>query len=716
MKIAFVDLQRQIRNLRKEIDTAINGVLERADFIQGKSIEEFENNFAKLCNKKYCVALNSGTDALEFALRAYGVKDGEVITAPNSYFSSAMVITKVGAKPVFVDVDEKSMNINVNKIEDAITKKTRAIIPIHLCGQPADLDPIYETAEKHNLVVVEDACQAHLAEYKGKIVPIGETGAFSFYPGKNLGCYDQETEVLTERGWLLFRDLKQEDRVASLVGKKMVFIKPLRIFSYDYHGEMFRYKNKAIDLFVTPNHNMYVRRWSRKRYELIPAYKTIKSGQLYFNKMYDYDSEIMGYFIIPSTSVKVNHLLTRETGEIKVPIMVWLEFFGYWISEGSLNLSGKNRKIQIDQTKKSKYYNDFKKCMENMPFKYFIEKKDSRFSIHSLQLCRYLGQFGKAPNKFIPKELKKLPPDKLRILLLALIKGDGSTYTQKSKWYGKTIRYKYYTTSKQLADDVQEIAIKCGYKANIGHYKSRGLIKNGTRELYQRYIVFINTTLSESTLVLRKHFSVEQYHGKVYCCEVPSHVLYVRRNGRTAWCGNSFGDGGALVTDNDEVADKIRILRNDGSRKKYYHEAIGFKSRLDTIQAAILNIKLKYLENWNNLRRKHATLYNSLLKNVVETPVEMPYAKHVYHLYQIKVDNRDELQRYLAEKEVSTVIHYPIPIHLQEAYKDLGYKEGDFPITEKLAKRILSLPMFPELKDEEIKYVCETVKEFANKH
>ena len=361
MKIAFVDLQRQIKNLKKELDIAINGVLERADFIQGKAIEEFENSFAKSCGKKYCVTLNSGTDALEFALRAYEIKDGEVITAPNSYFSSAMIITKVGAKPVFVDVDEKNMNIDVHKIEDVINKKTKAIIPVHLCGQPADLDPIYEIAEKHNLVVVEDACQAHLAEYKGRRVPIGETGAFSFYPGKNLG---------------------------------------------------------------------------------------------------------------------------------------------------------------------------------------------------------------------------------------------------------------------------------------------------------------------------------------------------------------SFGDGGALVTDNEEVADKVRVMRNDGSRKKYYHEVIGFKSRLDTIQAVILNIKLKYLDEWNNLRRKHAELYNSLLKNVVETPIEMPYTKHVYHLYQIRTDKRDELQKYLADKGISTVIHYPIPIHLQEAYKNLGHKEGDFPVTERLAKRILSLPMFPELTEEEIRYVCDSVKSF----
>lgn len=365
MKIAFVDLQRQIRNLREELDREINGVLDRADFIQGKAIEEFENNFANFCGKKYCIALNSGTDALEFALRAYGVKDGEVITAPNSYFSSAMVISKVGAKPVFVDVDKRSFNIDVSKIEKAITKKTRAIIPIHLCGQPADLDPIYEIAERHDLKVVEDSCQANAAEYKGKKVPVGETGAFSFYPGKNLG---------------------------------------------------------------------------------------------------------------------------------------------------------------------------------------------------------------------------------------------------------------------------------------------------------------------------------------------------------------SFGDGGALVTDNGEVADKVRVMRNDGSRKKYYHEMIGFKSRLDTIQAAVLNVKLKYLDKWNNLRREHAKLYNELLNGIVKTPEEMDYAKHVYHLYVIRTDERDGLQKYLTDKGISTVIHYPIPIHLQEAYKGLNHKEGDFPITERLAKSILSLPMFPELEDEEIEYVSDCINLFLSKN
>jgi dTDP-4-amino-4,6-dideoxygalactose transaminase len=365
MNIQFVDLKRQIKMHGDEFINPVLEIIEKADFIGGKIVEEFESEFAKFCGKKYCVGLNSGTDALEFALLAYKIKDGEIITAPNSYFSSAMVISKVGAKPVFVDVDEETFNLDIKKIEKAINSKTRAIIPVHLCGQAADLDPIYKLAKKHNLIVIEDCCQAHGAEYKGQKVPIGETGAFSFYPGKNLG---------------------------------------------------------------------------------------------------------------------------------------------------------------------------------------------------------------------------------------------------------------------------------------------------------------------------------------------------------------SFGDSGALVTDNKEIADYVRLLRNDGSKKKYYHEIIGFKSRLDAIQAAVLKAKLKHLNNWNESRRRNAQLYNKLLKGIIKTPKETDYAKHVYHLYMIQSDKRDELQKFLAEKEISTVIHYPVPIHLQEAYKNLGYSTGDFPVTEKLSKTILSIPMFPELKEEEIKYIVDVIKEFQKKN
>ncbi|OGH18556.1 MAG: hypothetical protein A3F31_05090 [Candidatus Levybacteria bacterium RIFCSPHIGHO2_12_FULL_38_12] len=364
MIINFVDLKRQNKMYKKEFIEVIEQVFDNAVFIDGEPLEQFERNFAAFCNKKYAVGLNSGTDALFLTLLSHGIGRGdEVITAPNSYIATAMTVSNVGAEPVFVDVDSKSYNIDPTKIEAAITKRTKAIIPVHLYGQPADMDPIIAIAKKYNLIIIEDCCQAHGAKYKGKKVPAGKTGAFSFYPGKNVGA---------------------------------------------------------------------------------------------------------------------------------------------------------------------------------------------------------------------------------------------------------------------------------------------------------------------------------------------------------------FGDGGAVVTNNWEIKEKLEYLRNDGSIKKYVHAMFGYKSRLDTLQAAILNVKLKHLDDFTQKRRQHANIYNKLLSSIpqITLPKEMEYAYHVYHIYMIQAQRRDDLGKFLKEKGVKTVIHYPTPIHLQKAYKSMGYKKGDFPISEQLAKSILSLPMFPELTYEEINYICSLIREF----
>ncbi|MEW6606250.1 MAG: DegT/DnrJ/EryC1/StrS family aminotransferase [bacterium] len=176
----------------------------------------------------------------------------------------------------------------------------------------------------------------------------------------------------------------------------------------------------------------------------------------------------------------------------------------------------------------------------------------------------------------------------------------------------------------------------------------------------------------------------------------------------------AYGDGGLVVTNNAQLAEKVKMLRDYGQKVKYHHLFKGFNSRLDTMQAAILRVKLKYLEKWNSLRIQHAQKYSELLGGTeVITPTKAPYAKHVYHLYVIRTKQRDELQKYLTDKGISVGIHYPIPIHLQKAYEDLEYKIGTFPITEKYANEILSLPMFPELTVEQIEMVVNSIKEFG---
>ncbi len=365
--IPLVDLKAQYLNLKPQIDQAIQRVIDNTDFILGKEVELFEREFASFSETEYGIGVASGTEALHLSLLALGISSGdEVITAANTFVATVLGINYTGARPVLVDIDSDNYNLDVSFIENVITKRTKAIIPVHLFGQPADMDPIMEIAREHNLKVIEDACQAHGAKYKGKKVgSIGDVGCFSFYPGKNLGAY---------------------------------------------------------------------------------------------------------------------------------------------------------------------------------------------------------------------------------------------------------------------------------------------------------------------------------------------------------------GDGGMVVTNDEKIAEKIRTLRNYGSRKKYYHEFKGFNSRLDTLQAAILRVKLKYLDEWNRKRIRNALLYSSLLKDIKEviTPQfrEDLDSSHVFHLYVVRVEKRDQLLDFLDKKGIRCGIHYPVPLHFQEAYKDLGYKQGDFPIAEKLSKEILSLPMYPELTEEEIIYVVESAKKF----
>jgi len=368
VKIPLVDLKAQYSILKSEIEPAVKSVLDRCDFIMGAGVSMFEEEFAEFTGGKFCIGVSNGTDAIHLALLACGIKNGdEVVTVPNTFIATTEAITMTGARVVFADIDSESYTIDVRQIKNKITKKTKAIIPVHLYGLPADMDTIMKIAKDEGLFVIEDAAQAHGAIYKDMGVGvIGDIGCFSFYPGKNLGAY---------------------------------------------------------------------------------------------------------------------------------------------------------------------------------------------------------------------------------------------------------------------------------------------------------------------------------------------------------------GDAGAIVTNNEEFANKIKLLRDHGRRKKYEHEIEGFNKRIDTLQAAVLRIKLKYLKEWNEKRRKNAEIYSYALKDIdgVEVPVKIKDIKSVYHLYVIKAKDRDNLKEYLEKEGIATGIHYPIPLHLQSAYKYLGLKEGNFPVAEDTAKRILSLPMYPELSEEQIYYISEKIKKFYRK-
>jgi dTDP-4-amino-4,6-dideoxygalactose transaminase len=217
--IPFVDLKAQYLSIKDEVNAAVLGVLESTQFVLGSEVESFEKEFAQYCDSDYGIAVNTGTSALHLALLAAGIGPGhEVITVPFTFLATVAAICYTGATPVFVDIDPVSYTIDVTQIEDAITERTKAILPVHLYGQPADMEPILEIARRHNLAVIEDAAQAHGAEYNGQRVgSIGDIGCFSFYPGKNLGAYGEGGMVVTSnpdyaRTMQMLRDWGQQSR------------------------------------------------------------------------------------------------------------------------------------------------------------------------------------------------------------------------------------------------------------------------------------------------------------------------------------------------------------------------------------------------------------------------------------------------------------------------------------------------------------------------
>jgi dTDP-4-amino-4,6-dideoxygalactose transaminase len=368
MKIPFLDLKAQYESIHHEVTDAIQQVLDSCAFAGGPFVERFEKEFALFCDCQYGIGVGSGTEAIWLTLLAHGVGRGdEVITVPNTFIATAEAISFCGARPVFVDIDEQTYNMNPDLLENTITPQTKAIIPVHLFGQMADMDPIMEIAKARGLVVIEDACQAHGARYKGRPAgSIGDAGCFSFYPGKNLGAY---------------------------------------------------------------------------------------------------------------------------------------------------------------------------------------------------------------------------------------------------------------------------------------------------------------------------------------------------------------GEAGVVVTNNLNLDRKIRMLRDHGQTKKYYHAIIGWNARMDGLQGAVLGVKLKHLNSWNEARRENAKLYGELLADLegIVIPREADYSKHVYHIYAICIQNRDELISFLAENDIHCGIHYPIPIHLQDVYSYMGLAKGSFPIAEKCAGNLVSLPMFPELSKVQVEYVTHKLTQFVEK-
>ncbi|MDO5156758.1 MAG: DegT/DnrJ/EryC1/StrS family aminotransferase [Eubacteriales bacterium] len=394
MKVNILDLTRQYKLLQEQVEKAVCEQMRSGAYIGGKAVVDFEEKFAKYIGVKHAIAVNSGTDALVLTLKALGIKEGdEVITTPFTFFATAETIAMVGAIPVFVDVDEATYNIDPDKIEEKITEKTKAILPVHIFGQPVNMDKILSIAKKHNLVVIEDACQAVGASYNGKMVgALGTAGCFSFFPTKNLGAFGDGGIITTD-----------DDQIAVI--------------------------------------------------------------------------------------------------------------------------------------------------------------------------CRALREHGSAQN-------------------------------------GAKARFYLEGIEDELANNAS------------------------VDGLYNPY--------------------------------------------------------------------------------KYYNYLIAYNSRLDAIQARVLDIKLDYLDDFNKRRTEIAQYYNTELSQCSEItiPKTIENVKSVWHQYAFRCNDKDAMGNFLASKEVGSAAFYPVPLHLQKAFAYLGYREGDLPVAEKITKQTVCLPIFPELTDDELEYIIESVKAF----
>jgi dTDP-4-amino-4,6-dideoxygalactose transaminase len=266
MHVPYFDLKEQFSSLRDEVREALDRVCSNTSFILGEEVSEFEKEFAAYCEVKYCVALNSGTSALHLALLAFGVKPGdEVITTPNTFIATAEAICYTGAKPVFVDIDPKTANLDSALIGPVITDRTKAILPVHLYGRPADMEPILQIAQKHSLVVIEDACQAHGARYRGRRVgSIGHAAAFSFYPSKNLSAYGEGGALTTNDAGIaeLARALRNHGQTAPYTHARIGYNYRMEAFQ----GTVLRVKLKRLE------------HWNARRTEIATLYRSVLQG------------------------------------------------------------------------------------------------------------------------------------------------------------------------------------------------------------------------------------------------------------------------------------------------------------------------------------------------------------------------------------------------------------------------------------------------------
>lgn len=381
-------------------------------------------------------------------------------------------------------------------------------------------------------------------------------------------CYDDQTKVSTDEGWKYFKDLNKTEKLATLNPETgyLEYQKPSKYINENYKGEMIKIKSGYVDLLVTPNHQLYVKKiWHTNKFKLIEA-KDINFG-CNFKTTCKWDGKEIKYFILPGVNFyKPNRYGKTRANKKKIKMDSWLRFIGIWLAEGSVDRKGTQYRVRVAQKHKEKR-KIIKQWIKKIGFHYLTDKKG--FTIYNKQLNIYLKQFGYSKERFIPSELKQLSTRQLNILLDSMILGDGSRRCDKryNKKYNKFYIDKHvcYTTySKKLMDDVSEIILKTNRTPIIYEIKEKNCVKG-----YNIGVTSYRKTPKITKKNLDNCFQKIDYNGKIYCVEVPNHVIYVKRNSRPVWCGNSYRKSMEMYKGNLNsrfklIADGIPRILNEG--------------------------------------------------------------------------------------------------------------------------------------------------------
>ncbi len=746
----------------KEIFKEIEKLVHNGDYTLGEDVNRFEQNICSLTGAKYCVGVGSGTDALFLSLKAVGIApEDEVITTPYTFFATIGAIVAAGAKPVFVDIDD-DYNINPLLIETAITGRTKAILPVHWSGIPCKMDHILALAEKHHLKVIEDSCHAINGKYKGKAPgTFGDAGCFSMHPLKNINVWGDggfiitnnkdmhDTLVLLRNHGLINRNECERyaynsrlDSIQAVVAnhllQKIDFITDLRIDNARFFDQELR----KIPQITIPKRDpdskivfhIYVIK-AEKREELqqflvengidakvhypIPMHLQPASASYGYKRG---DFPVAEKTCDSVISLPVHEFITRQQQEQVVEKIK--EFY---------------RQAE-NQRKEKKLPSELTSAGIRITPR---ESPDSGIKIPFVNLgmqysnirTEIISKFDELSHKgayILTEELQKFEDnfalycgtqyalgvanctDALILCLKALGIGQGDEVITAPNSFiataGAISAVGAVPIFVDVADDYNinpvfiEQAITARTKAIIPiHLTGRPAAMDEIIFIAHRHGLSVIEDCAQAAGALYKNRKVGSF-GKAGCFSLhPLKNLHVH------------GDGGVITTSDPEFYTILRKLRNHGLKNRDECEIWGLNSRLDVIQAAIGNIKLPCLDSWNQRYREIASRYYEGLSGIIGiayVPINKEYEKPVYHNFIILCDRRDELQKYLLERGIETKIHYPIPIHLQPAAASLGYKKGDFLMTEYQAERILSLPIYPELANEQVKEVITAIKEF----